>query len=215
MNPSLHQIRALLDSVQPDIANAIIDRLNGHPRAQAYDGDRTTNGDGPSDPTANAAGVDVCWVIDRTTGRKVKRTTYTDDARADLALLEAAVVRAYTALLCVAALSDKYQPAHEPRRGTIARDTRGCALHERAGVEAHQPARITTDFASVLTEPLREPIPVCRACEDYTRRHLATPTAEQIIRHHRTGKWTQRTTGKRDAVFTVANIADHQLGKPA
>ena len=42
MNPSLHQIRALLDSVQPDIATAIIDRLNGHPRAQAYDGDRTT-----------------------------------------------------------------------------------------------------------------------------------------------------------------------------
>lgn len=44
MNPSLHQIRALLDSVQPDIATAIIDRLNGHPKAQAYDGDRTTNG---------------------------------------------------------------------------------------------------------------------------------------------------------------------------
>lgn len=196
MNPSLAQIRALLDSVQPDIANAIIDRLNGHPRAQAYDGDRTTNGDGPSDPTANAA-------------------ITPDQARADLAKLEAAVVRAYTALLCIAALSDRYEPSHEPRRGTIARDTRGCALHERAGVEAHQPARVTTDFASVLTEPLREPIPVCRACEDYTRRHQAVPTSEQIIRHHRTGKWTQRTTGKRAGVFTVANIADHGLGKPA
>ena len=198
MNPSLHQIRALLDSVQPDIATAIIDRLNGHPRARAYDGDRTTNGDGPSDPTANAA-------------------ITPDQARADLAKLESAVVRAYTALLCVAALSDRYQPAHEPRRGTIARDTRGCALHERAGVEAHQAARITTDFASVLTEPLREPIPVCRACEDFVRRGNppTLPTSEQIIRHTKTGKWVQRTTGKRDAVFTVANIADHQLGKPA
>jgi hypothetical protein len=195
MNPSLHQIRALLDSVQPDIANAIIDRLNGHPRAQAYDGDRTTNGDGPSDPTANAA-------------------ITPDQARADLAKLEGAVVRAYTALLCVAALSDRYQPTHEPRRGTIARDTRGCTLHDRAGITEHQPARITTDFASVLTEPLKAPIPVCRACEDYTRRHLAIPTTEQIIRHHRTGKWTQRTSGKRTAAFSPTAIAD-EWQKPA
>ena len=195
MNPSLHQIRALLDSIQPDIHRAIADQLAGHPKAQAYDTDKTTGSHG-SDPTATAA-------------------TTPDRARADLAKLEAATVRAYTALLCIAALSDHYQPSHEPRRGDIARDTRGCTLHERAGVEQHQPARVTTDFASVLTEPLREPIPVCRACEDYTRRHLAIPTNEQIIRHHRTGKWTQRTTGKRAAVFTVANVADHGLGKTA
>ena len=71
---------------------------------------------------------------------------------------------------------------------------------------------MTTDFASVLTEPLREPIPVCRACEDYTRRHQATPTTEQIIRHHRTGKWTQRTNGKRASVFTAKQIADEWGG---
>ena len=184
MNPSLHQIRALLDSVQPDIANAIIDRLNGHPRAQAYDGDRTTNGDGPSDPTANAA-------------------ITPDQARADLAKLEAAVVRAYTAMLCVAALSDRYQPAHEPRRGTIARDTRGCALHERAGVEAHQPAARRTDFGTVLDQPLKDPLDVCQSCYDHVRTYAKLPTSEEIVRHHRTGKWTARTTG----AFSVESIA--------
>ncbi len=188
MNPTYAQAMALLNTIQPNLRQAITDQLNGHPRAQAYDTDKTTGGGG-SDPTATAAIVP-------------------DRARHDLEQHDAAVDRAYRALLCLAALSDKYEPAHEPRRGTIARHTRGCALHERAGVEAHQPARITTDFGSVLTEPLRESIPVCRACEDYTRRHLAIPTTEQIIRHHRTGKWTQRTSGKRATVFSAQDIAD-------
>lgn len=191
MNPSLHQIRALLDSVQPDIATAIIDRLNGHPRAQAYDGDRTTNGDGPSDPTANAA-------------------ITPDQARADLAKLEAAVVRAYTAMLCVAALSDRYQPAHEPRRGTIARDTRGCVWHDQAGVEEHKAAAHRTDFGTVLKQPLSEPVDVCQSCFDFVRTYKvgaeptsARPTNEELKRHHRTGKWTARTTG----AFSVESIA--------
>lgn len=184
MNPTLHQIRALLDSVQPDIATAIIDRLNGHPKAQAYDGDRTTNGDGPSDPTANAA-------------------ITPDEARADLAKLEAAIVRAYTALLCIAALSDRYEPSHEPRRGTIARDTRGCALHERAGIEAHVPAAHRTDFASVLDQPLREPIDVSQAVYDFVRANRVLPTNEELIRHHRTGKWK----GRGVSTFSVESIA--------
>lgn len=108
----------------------------------------------------------------------------------------------------LAALQNKYLPAHEPRRNTIHAETRGCQLHERAGVEEHQPARVTTDFASVLPTPLREPIPVCRACQDYTRRHQTLPTPEQVIRHHRTGKWTQRTTGRRATVFSAQQIAD-------
>lgn len=195
MNPSLHQIRALLDSVQPDIANAIIDRLNGHPKAQAYDGDRTTNGDGPSDPTANAA-------------------ITPDQARADLAKLEAAIVRAYRALLTLAALSDRYLPTHEPKRRQLIADTKGCALHERAGIEAHHPARCTTDFASVLDQPLRDPIPVCHACQDFVRRTVPArlPTNEELLRHERTGKWSVRTTGKRASVFTAQQIADEWNG---
>lgn len=188
MTPDIHHIQALLATVQLGLRQAIVDQLNAHPRAQHFDSDRTTGGEG-TDPTANAA-------------------TTPDQARHDLDHHDAAIDRAYRALLALAALSERYLPTHEPRRGDIRRDTRGCALHERAGVEEHHPARITTDFASVLTQPLPEPIPVCRACEDYTRRHLATPTAEQIIRHTRTGKWTQRTTGKRSAVFTVDNLAD-------
>lgn len=192
MNPSLQQIRALLDSIQPDIHRAIADQLAGHPKAQAYDTDKTSGSHG-SDPTATAA-------------------TTPDRARHDLATLEAATVRAYTALLCIAALSDHYQPSHEPRRGDIARDTRGCALHERAGIEQHHPARVTTDFASVLDTPLRDPIPVCHACQDFTRRNGAVPTTEELIRHNRTGKWKQRTTGKRAAVFTARGIADEWDG---
>lgn len=191
MNPSLHQIRALLDSVQPDIATAIIDRLNGHPKAQAYDGDRTTNGDGPSDPTANAA-------------------ITPDEARADLAKLEAAVVRAYTAMLCIAALSDRYEPAHEPRRGTIARDTRGCVWHDQAGIDKHHPAAHRTDFGATLKQPLPDPVDVCQACYDFVRTYKrnaepasARPTNEELMRHHRTGKWTARTTG----AFSVESIA--------
>lgn len=177
MNPSLHQIRALLDAIQPDIATAIIDRLNGHPRAQAYDSDRTTNGDGPSDPTANAA-------------------ITPDQARADLAKLEAAVVRAYTSLLCVAALSDRYQPAHAIPRKRLAAETKGCTLHIRAGVEEHRQAYRTTDLADVLDTALKEPLPVCRWCYDFPRRlHPTTgvplgriPTNEEIRVYERTGR---------------------------
>ena len=192
MNPSLAQIRALLDSVQPDIANAIIDRLNGHPRAQHFDGDKTTGGGG-SDPTATAA-------------------TTPDRARHDLEVHDAAVDRAYRALLTLAALSDRYLPTHEPKRRAIIADTKGCALHERAGIEAHHPARCTTDFASVLDQPLRDPIPVCHACQDFVRRSGQLPTNEQLIRHERTGKWSQRTTGKRASVFTAQQIVDEWNG---
>lgn len=191
--PDIDRIAALIACVQLGLRNEIINQLRSHPKAQHFDADKTSGGGG-SDPTANTA-------------------TSPDQARHDLEQHDANIDRAYRALLALAALSDRYLPTHEPRRTTIAADTRGCALHDRAGITEHQPARITTDFASVLPTPLAKPIPVCRACEDFTRAHHATPTPEQIIRHHRTGRWTQRTTGKRAAVFTVANLADHQLGE--
>ena len=121
----------------------------------------------------------------------------------DLAKLEAAVVRAYTAMLCVAALSDRYQPAHEPRRGTIARDTRGCVWHDQAGVEEHKAAAHRTDFGTVLDQPLKDPLDVCQSCYDHVRTYAKLPTSEEIVRHHRTGKWTARTTG----AFSVESIA--------
>ena len=168
----------------------------GQPRAQAYDTDRTTSGQGPADPTHTAA----C-----TPSRP----------KADLDRLDHLTDQLYRTALAIAAMSENYLPRHEPKRGTIQADTRGCELHQRAGITAHHPARVTTDFASVLTSPLREPVPVCHACQDYVRRAGALPTNEQIIRHERTGKWSQRTNGKRASVFSAQDIADEWAGKTA
>jgi hypothetical protein len=44
------------------------------------------------------------------------------------------------------------------------------------------------------------------------RRSGQLPTNEQLIRHERTGKWSQRTTGKRASVFTAQGIADEWNG---
>jgi len=185
-------LAALLACVQLGLRHEIAQHLAGQPRAQHFDGDKTTGGGG-SDPTATAA-------------------TTPDKARHDLEQHDAAVDRAYRALLTLAALSDKYLPTHEPKRRQLIADTKGCALHERAGIEAHHPARCTTDFASVLDQPLRDPIPVCHACQDFVRRSGQLPTNEQLIRHERTGKWSQRTTGKRASVFTAQGIADEWNG---
>ena len=190
--PDHTHLAALLACVQLGLRQEITDHLAGQSRAQAYDSDKTTGGGG-SDPTATAA-------------------TTPDRARHDLEQHDAAIDRAYRALLTLAALSDRYLPTHEPKRRQLIADTKGCALHERAGIEAHHPARCTTDFASVLDQPLRDPIPVCHACQDFVRRSGQLPTNEQLIRHERTGKWAQRTTGKRASVFTAQQIADEWNG---
>lgn len=186
--PDRDLLATLIALVTIQLRTEIVDHLAGHPKAQHFDDDRTTTS-ATSDPTGTTA-------------------TTPDQAATDLARHDNAIDQAYRCLLTLAALQNKYLPAHEPRRNTIHAETRGCQLHERAGVEEHQPARVTTDFASVLPTPLREPIPVCRACQDYTRRHQTLPTPEQVIRHHRTGKWTQRTTGRRATVFSAQQIAD-------
>lgn len=192
--PDHTHLAALLACVQLGLRHEIAQHLAGQPRAQHFDGDKTTGGGG-SDPTATAA-------------------TTPDKARHDLEQHDAAIDRAYRALLTLAALSDRYLPTHEPKRRQLIADTKGCALHERAGIEAHHPARCTTDFASVLDQPLRDPIPVCHACQDFVRRTVPArlPTNEELLRHERTGKWSVRTTGKRASVFTAQQIADEWNG---
>lgn len=211
--PDHSHLAALLACVQLGLRNEIAQHLAGQPKAQHFDGDKTTGGGG-SDPTATAAAVDVHWVTDPNTGRKTKVTSITDQAKRDLEQHDAAIDRAYRALLTLAALSDRYLPTHEPKRRQLIADTKGCALHERAGIEAHHPARCTTDFASVLDQPLRDPIPVCHACQDFVRRTVPArlPTNEELLRHERTGKWSVRTTGKRASVFTAQQIADEWNG---
>ena len=192
--PDHSHLAALLACVQLGLRHEIAQHLAGQPRAQHFDGDKTTGGGG-SDPTATAA-------------------TTPDKARHDLEQHDAAIDRAYRALLTLAALSDRYLPTHEPKRRQLIADTKGCALHERAGIEAHHPARCTTDFASVLDQPLRDPIPVCHACQDFVRRTVPArlPTNEELLRHERSGKWSVRTTGKRASVFTAQQIVDEWNG---
>ena len=183
MNPTYAQAMALLNTVQPNLRQAITDQLAGHPRAQAYDTDKTTGGGG-SDPTATAAIVP-------------------DRARHDLEQYTAAITRIYTAAMCLAHLSDHYEPSHEPRKVDVQRATRGCTLHLRAGIDAHVPAVRRTDFGTVLAEPLKDPVDVCQACYDQVRNTRGLPTNEEIVRHHRTGKWKGRVA----STWSVESIA--------
>ena len=185
--PDHTHLAALLACVQLGLRHEIAQHLNGHPRAQHFDGDKTTGGGG-SDPTATAA-------------------TTPDKARHDLEQHDAAIDRAYRALLTLAALSDKYLPAHEPTRRSVLNETKGCLWHDQAGVEQHQTVWRTTDAGF-----LKEPVPLCRPCWDYAHAHGERPTNEQIIRHSKGKGWTQRTSGKRTSVFSARQIADEWNG---
>lgn len=171
MTPSIEQCLAIWNKLHiPALLNDLYDNLPGHPRAQAFDTDRTTSGQGPADPTANAA--------------------TTPNRAADH------LKRLHTALAAIIAIQDQWLPIHEPRRGDIRNETRGCELHRRAGIETHQPAYRNTDLASSLHKALTEPLPLCRACIDFAINHQRTPTNEELRRHDSTGKWKLRTRGK-------------------
>ena len=193
MTPDLAHIRAILNEISPNIRAAILDHHPGHPRAQAYDSDRTSSGQGPSDPTSATA------LAGYPEGHGRDPNTEPNQAKADLVAHDDAIVRAYTALLALAALQQKYAPPHEPRRGTILTETRGCELHRRAGIETHRPAHRSTDLASSLEPKLPQSLPLCMACIDHARTYGRIPTPEELRHHDRTGKWKQRTTGKRVA----------------
>lgn len=175
---NVHQLRAELLALQP-----------GTPRAQAFDTERTTSGQGPTDPTGTAA-------------------TTPNSAAADLVAYQRHVNALYRTCMALAALADRHLPTHEPQRTTIQHDTRGCHWHQQAGVEMHQPVWRTSDCGF-----LTKPVPLCRPCWEYAHRTGQRPTVEQIIRHSKGKGWTQRTAGKRTAVFTVDNISN--WGKPA
>ncbi len=174
---NVHHLRHELEQLQP-----------GQPRAQAYDTDRTTSGQGPADPTFAAA-------------------TNPSTAAADLAAYDRMVDQLYRACMGLAHLADRHVPTHEPRRADVLRDTKGCTWHQQAGVDTHQPVWRTTDAGF-----LNDPVPLCRPCWDYAHAHGERPTNEQIIRHSKGKGWTVRTTGKRDRAFTAKQIADEWNG---
>ena len=181
MTPDLAQALQLLNHYNVRALKAELEALQpGQPRAQAYDTDRTTSGQGPSDPTCSAA-------------------INPSAAAADLAAYHRHIDQLYRTCMGLAALADRHMPTHEPRRGTILTETRGCELHRRAGIETHRPAHRSTDLASSLEPKLPQSLPLCMACIDHARTYGRIPTPEELRHHDRTGKWKQRTTGKRVA----------------
>ena len=193
MTPDPERLRTLLARVAIGLRHEIANHLAAHPRAASYDSDRTTGGGG-SDPTVSAA-------------------LARDPARHDLEAHDAAVDRAYAALLTLVGLSEKYLPGHMPRRGDIQADTRTCHLHDQAGVIGAHKAKHRTDLGSFLPHPLRDPIDCCEPCYNFARNNGRVPTRDELIRHDRTGKWLARTTGKR-GVFTAEGIAAEWNTRP-
>lgn len=188
MTPDPERLRTLLALVAIGLRHEIANHLAAHPRAASYDSDRTTGGAG-SDPTPTAA-------------------LGPDPARRDLERHDHAVDQAYAALLTLVDLTNTYAPLRQPRRGTMDADRRPCQLHDRAGVDQHHQAAHRSDLGSFLAQPLKDPVDVCEACYQQIRRTAKLPTADELIRHDRTGKWAVRTSGKRATVFSAQDVID-------
>jgi autotransporter-associated beta strand protein len=86
MNPTLAQALQLLNLYNVHQLKAELEQLQpGQPRAQAYDTDRTTTGQGPADPTAAAAHVDgYGWT--KSGGGTLRLTTDSPDYQAPVTL---------------------------------------------------------------------------------------------------------------------------------
>lgn len=194
--PTIAHLLAILDGIDWRALEADLDANQpGQPRAASLEPSR---GHGVSDPTGETA---------------------TRDTTDHHAIYRRHVDAAYRALLAIAVLAEARTPTHQPRRSAIAAETRGCTLHERAGVEAHRQAYRATDFADVLDAPLREPIPVCRWCWDFPRRTHPdgdqlgrVPTNEEILTYERTGKLRLKARAKRPT-WTATNIAGDWTGR--
>jgi len=177
--PTLHHITAILGTIDYDALRADIDLHLPGPRTANLEPTRSNGNTDAGEPTP-------------------------DETRAmqHQAMLEAAVVRAYTALMSIADLQARRIPTHEVKRTTLTAETRGCAWHTQAGVEQHQPVWRNSDCGF-----LPQPIPLCRACYEFAHAHAEKPTVEQLIRHNRTGKWFQRTNPKKHH-FSVDDIVN-------
>lgn len=183
--PDPDQLAVLLALVANNLRHEIAQHLAAHPHGTAYDNAHTTGGAG-SDPTVTAALAN-------------------DPARHDLAAYDDAGKTLHRNLLIWLSLSEKYLPARQPRRATIAADTRPCHLHDRAGAttQHHQGAH-RTDLGSFLDKPLPQPADVCEACYQFARRAGRVPTNDELVRHDRSGRWSLRST--RTSVFSAEQI---------
>jgi len=180
--PTIAHLLAILDGMDWRALEADLDNNQpGQPRAASLEPSR---GHGISDPTGDTA------------------TSAGPDHHA---IYRRHVDAAYRALLAIAVLAEARTPTHQPRRATIAADTRGCTLHERAGATAqHHQGAHRTDLGSFLAKPLPQPADVCEACYQFARRAGRLPTSDELVRHDRSGRWSLRST--RASVFSVDQI---------
>lgn len=115
-------------------------------------------------------------------------------------IIEAAIVRIYTAALSISNIQRERKPTRDPGRTAPKNPPAGCKLHTEA--TGHPGKRYTsTDFGNHITkivdgetvaDPLPNAIPVCSLCYEFVRYHHRLPTPDEIKRHERTGKWVIR-----------------------
>lgn len=184
--PTIAHLLAILNGIDYRALEAELDNdRRGAPRAASLEPQR---GHGVSDPVGEAA----------THGVDHEETDHH-------AIYRRHIDAAYRAVLVIAALAEARTPTHQPRRATIAADTRPCHLHDRAGAttQHHQGAH-RTDLGSFLDKPLPQPADVCEACYQFARRAGRVPTNDELVRHDRSGRWSLRST--RTSVFSAEQI---------
>lgn len=180
--PTVAHLLAILNGIDYRALEAELDNdRRGAPRAASLEPQR---GHGVSDPVGEAA---------------------THPGPDHHAIYRRHIDAAYRAVLAIAALAEARTPTHQPRRATIAADTRPCHLHDRAGAttQHHQGAH-RTDLGSFLDKPLPQPADVCEACYQFARRAGRVPTNDELLRHDRSGRWSLRST--RASVFSAEQI---------
>lgn len=165
MNPSIDQLRALLGTI--DYRALAADIALDMPGAPAASLEPARGGGTQPDNHA---------------------TRDQRQAMADTAAIEAAVTRAYTAVMSVAAIQARRLPTREAGRTEPPPQPKACKLHMLATGKVHEVWR-TSDMANHLAQPFTEPTPLCLVCFEAIRYYGVVPDKASIIAHERTGRW--------------------------
>lgn len=183
----LRRIESLAARNSNDLARLItslIDGMEGHPRAQALQADRTSG----HTTVIDDRGIPVPSVADPT-GETAIRPDFAAKDRLEydkcLEIAERAMERA-----------DRIRVAWTPTAPTLAKSTEegddGCELCART-VDGKGQARWSLPHveASTVKGNLSRPYRLCRWCYDFVRSHGRAPTKAELNAYHTTGKLRQ------------------------
>lgn len=172
--PTLAQALQLLNLYNVHALRHELEQLHpAQPQAQHFNTDRTTTGAGPTDPTYQAA-------------------TTPNQAATDLATYHTAIRTIHANACILAALSDKHIPTHEPPRTKLQALTNQtgtvtpCAILAR--IDHWSPMHVRTDFGTVFTTPLPEPVPVSEWVYRFARTYGRLPTKTEMRTHAKGGR---------------------------